>query len=399
MSAFKYKARNPDGRVLEGTIEAASLDAARAVLRGRKFSVMELAQAKGAGMFKRGPKVPAKDIVIFSRQLATMASSGMPLVQAISAIAEQTENKDFKSILLQVRDDISSGVNIAEALGKHPTVFVSLYVNMVRAGESGGDLANILDRLSTYLEKAEALQGKIKGAMMYPSIIAVVAISVVLFLMVAVIPSFESVFSSFGGELPAPTRILLGISDFIQENFLYIVGGMVGTIVGLVLFRRTDAGERATDALILKAPVFGMLMTKFTVARFSRTLGTLQKSGVPILESMEIVAKTAGNRVIESAILKARSSMREGEGVTGPLKATNVFPPMVISMVAAGEETGKMDEMLMKIADFYDQEVDTAVDNMLKLIEPILIVVMGGIVGFIVVAMFLPMFEMSSMVE
>ncbi len=397
MPAFRYKARTVEGRVHEGSIEAENENAARATLRGRKLTVLELGKAPTAGVFRRGPKVAQKDVVTFSRQLATMVGGGLPIAQSLSSITEQTESKGLASILTQVRDDITSGVTIADALNKHPAVFDNLYVNMVKAGESSGSLEVVLDRLSTYLEKAEALKGKIKSAMMYPAAIAFVAIGVVFFLMVQVIPSFKDVFGQFGAELPLPTKILIGISEFLQSQYYLIIGGVGALFGGLIVFRRTEFGARATDALLLKLPVFGILMRKFTVARFTRTLGTLQRSGVPILESMEIVAKTAGNKVVEEAILKARISMREGEGVARPLKETGVFPPMVIQMMAVGEETGKIEEMLIKIADFYDQEVDTAVDGLLKLIEPVMMVVMGLTVGVIVLGMFMPMFEMSSM--
>ena len=397
MPLFNYKAKNAEGRVLQGQIEAEHEDAARVVLRGRKFNVLELTKAKTGGVLRRGPKIKQEEVVLFSRQLATMAAAGLPLVQAIGIIGEQAESAAFRKVLLQIRDDVSSGSNFPEALSKHPTVFESLYVNMVRAGDQGGNLDIILDRLSTYLEKAAALQGKIKAAMMYPAAIAFVAAAVVIFLMVKVIPSFKEVFSSFGHELPLPTRILLAVSDFLQHQFLIIIGGTVFLAVGLTTFRRTESGAKITDAIMLKMPVFGPLLRKFTVARFARTLGTLQKSGVPILDGLEIVAKTAGNRVIEAAILAARLKIREGEEIAAPLKATGVFPPMVIQMMSAGQETGKLDDMLIRIADFYDGEVDVAVDGLMKLIEPIMMVVMGGTVGMIVLGMFMPMFEMSSM--
>ncbi len=397
MAQFKYKARNPEGRVLDGTIEAENEDQARAVLRGRKFSVMEIAAASKGGLLRRGPKVKSKDVVLFSRQLATMVSSGLPLPQAIGIIAEQSDSKGFKAILFQVRDDISSGSNFPEALAKHPACFSDLYVQMAKAGDTGGNLDIILDRLSVFLEKAEALKNKIQAAMMYPIAIAVVAVSVVVFLMVKVIPSFKDVFSSFGHELPLPTRILLAISDFLQTKFLLLLAGVGAMIGGFIMMKRTPNGARTLDLVALKLPVFGSLLRRVAVSRFARTLGTLQSSGVPILEGLEIVAKTAGNRIIEEAIITARGKIREGEEIAAPLKATGVFPPMVIQMIAAGQETGKLDAMLVKIADFYDQEVDTAVEGLMKLIEPLMMVVMGGTVGCIVLGMFMPMFEMSQM--
>ena len=397
MAQFKYKARNAEGRVLEGSIEAENEDQARAVLRGRKFNVMEIASAPKAGIWRRGPKVKSKDVVLFSRQLATMVSSGLPLPQAISIIAEQSDSKAFKAVLFQVRDDISSGSNFPEALGKHPTVFNDLYVQMAKAGDTGGNLDIILDRLSVFLEKAEALKNKINAALMYPIAIAVVASAVVVFLLVKVIPTFKEMFSSFGKELPMPTKILIGISEFLQAKIVLILAALGAIIAGISAARRTPTGARMFDAFMLKVPVFGSLLRRVAVSRFARTLGTLQSSGVPILEGLEIVAKTAGNVVIEEAIFTARGKIREGEEIAAPLKATGVFPPMVIQMIAAGQETGKLDAMLVKIADFYDQEVDTAVEGLMKLIEPLMMVVIGTTVGSIVIAMFLPMFEMSQM--
>jgi len=397
MPQFRYKARNPEGRVLEGTLEADTEEAARAVLRGRRFNVMELSKVATAGFMRRGPKVKQKDIVIFSRQLATMQAAGLPLVQAIGIIAEQATHAGLRKVLMQIRDDVSSGGNFSEALGKHPAVFIPLYINMVKAGEQGGNLDVILERLSTYLEKAEALKQKIQSALMYPTVIAVVALGVVVFLMVRVIPSFKEVFSSFGAQLPLPTRILLAISDFLQTKVVFIVGGLGGSVAGIIALKRTEYGAKLVDTVMLKLPLFGSLLRRVSVARFARTLGTLQKSGVPILDGMDIVARTAGNKVIESAIFKARASIREGEGISGPLRAVGVFPPMVIQMVSAGEETGKLDDMLVRIADFYDQEVDTAVEGLMKLIEPLMMVFLGGTVGLIVLGMFMPMFEMSQM--
>jgi len=395
--AWRYKARNAEGRVLEGTVDAETEDQARSVLRSRKYTVMEITKAATGGLLRRGPKVGTKDVVIFSRQLATMQAAGLPLVSAIGIIAEQTPSKGLKTVLIQIRDDVSAGVTTSEAMAKHPTAFPPLYVNMVRAGEQGGNLDTILERLSTYLEKAEAMQGKIKSAMTYPIMIAIVAGTVVVFLMVKVVPSFKEVFAQMGATLPLPTRILIGVSDFLASSWWMLVVGVVLIYVGFTVATRTESTAKLIDAALLKIPLMGDMLRKFSVARFSRTLGTLQKSGVNILEALDIVAKTAGNRVIEEAVMKARVAIREGEGISGPLKAQNVFPPMVIQMVSAGEETGKLDEMLMRIADFYDQEVDVAVEGLMKMIEPITMVVLGAIVALIVLGMYLPMFEMGQM--
>lgn len=397
MAQFKYKAKNQEGRILEGTLEAENEDQARSVLRGRRFTVLELGKASGRGFFRRGPKVKNSDIVIFSRQLATMQAAGLPLVQAIGIIAEQATSKGLKTVLTQVREDVSSGGNFSEALAKHPSAFTSLYVNMVKAGETGGNLDVILERLSTYLEKAQALKSKIVGAMMYPAVIICVMMGVLVFLMVAVVPTFKDVFKSFNAELPIFTRILINISDTLQTKYIQLIGAVGGCIAGFTALKRTEYGSKLIDTVSLKLPVFGSLLRRMAVARFSRTLGTLQRSGVPILDGMDIVAKTAGNKVIENAIFKARASIREGEGISGPLRAVGVFPPMVIQMVNAGEETGKLDEMLVRIADFYDQEVDTAVESMMKLIEPLTMVVLGVTVALIVLGMYLPMFQMGQM--
>ncbi|MEK7474523.1 MAG: type II secretion system F family protein [Candidatus Coatesbacteria bacterium] len=395
MPQFKYKARNPEGRVIEGTIEAETEDQGRAVLRGRKLTIMEIAQAKGRGFLNRGPKVSSNAVVLFSRQLATMVSSGLPLPQAIGIIAEQSDSKAFKGILLQVRDDVTSGSSFPEALAKHPSAFNSLYVNMVKAGDIGGNLDTILERLSGFLEKAEVLRNKTKAAMIYPAAITVIMLGVVAFLLIMVVPTFKDVFTSFGAQLPLPTRIVISASEFLQHQFLVIIGVIVAIGVSYTMFKRTETGVRTIDAVLLKLPLAGSLLRRIAVSRFSRTLATLLSSGVPILDGLDIVARTAGNKIIEEAIFTARGKIREGEEIAAPLKATGVFPPMVIQMISAGQETGKLDAMLYKIADFYDQEVDTAVEGLLKLIEPIMIVCLGIVAGGFVLAMYLPMFQMS----
>jgi len=394
MAQFSYKAKNAEGRVLEGTLEAESEDQARVVLRGRRFTVLEIGKSKAA---KKGPAVKMQDVVIFSRQLATMQAAGLPLVQAIGIIAEQASSKNLQTVLRQVREDVSSGGNFSEALAKHPRAFNGLYVNMVKAGEQGGNLDVILERLSTYMEKAQALQSKIMGAMMYPLVIIVVMLGILVFLLVAVVPTFKDVFKSFNAKLPAPTLFLLWISDTMMKYYLPLIVGTAGLVFAFKSFGKTEFGAKTLDAIALKLPLFGDMLRKVATARFARTLGTLQKSGVPILDGMDIVAKTAGNKIIEQAIFRARASIREGEGISGPLRAVGVFPPMVIQMVSAGEETGKLDEMLVRIADFYDTEVDQMVETLMKLIEPLTMVVLGVTVGLIVLGMYLPMFQMGQM--
>jgi type IV pilus assembly protein PilC len=404
MAQFKYTARNNLGKMIEGTIEAQIQKAAIDRLRSQKYTVMSLVEVKaGTGgfslsrlnPFKSGVK--SKDLVIFSRQLATLVSAGVPIVQGLNILAEQIESPAFKTVIAGVRTDIESGIAIADALKKHPKAFSELYVSMVRAGETGGVLDTILERLSSYLESAEELKSKVKGAMVYPIVVCGVASAVTLFLLVGVIPTFKKVFASFGQELPFPTRVLMQISDLLSSHILILLAIPVGLFFGIRAWYKTEAGLEAIDRLLIQIPVMGDLIKKVAVAKFTRTLGTLIKSGVPILQALDTVAKTSGNRVIEKTILGARESIREGEKIADPLKASGVFPPMVLQMISVGEETGNLETMLTKIADFYDGEVDTAIKAMTSLIEPAVICVMGVVIGGIVICMFLPIFEMSQL--
>jgi len=406
MAQFKYTARNTAGKTIEGTIDAPVQKMAIEKLRSQRFTVMAVSEVKESeggnflskiNLFKGGVK--SKDLVIFSRQLATLVSAGVPIVQGLNILMEQIQSPVFKPIIGGVRTDIESGIAIADAMKKHPKAFSELYVSMIRAGETGGVLDSILERLSAYLEAAEELKGKVKGAMVYPLVISGVASAVTIFLLVAVIPTFKTVFASFGSELPLPTRILLGVSDFLRYNFAFLI------VIPIVLFfvvkkwYKTEKGQTFIDGYVIKLPVMGDLLKKVAVAKFTRTLGTLIKSGVPILQALDTVAKTAGNKVVEDAILNARESIREGEKIADPLKQSGIFPAMVIQMISVGEETGNLETMLTKIADFYDQEVDTAVKAMTSLIEPIIICVMGVVIGSIVICMFLPIFQMSSLID
>lgn len=405
MPQFRYTARSNAGKMIEGVIEAPMQRAALDKLRGQRVTVMSVTEVKAAGgslldkipLFKGGVK--SKDLVVFSRQLATLVSAGVPIVQGLNLLTEQIQSPVFKKIIGAVRSDIESGIAIADAMKKHPKAFSELYVSMIRAGETGGVLDSILERLSVYLEAAEELKGKVKGAMVYPIVISGVAMSVTLFLLVAVIPTFKTVFASFGSGLPLPTQVLLTISDFLRDHFLWLLLVPIGAGVGLGQWRKTEKGRRVIDRLLIRIPVFGDLLKKVAVAKFTRTLGTLIKSGVPILQALDTVAKTAGNRVVEEAIMKCRESIREGEKIADPLKQSGIFPAMVIQMISVGEETGNLETMLNKIADFYDQEVDTAVKAMTSLIEPVIICVMGVVIGAIVICMFLPIFQMSSLVD
>jgi type IV pilus assembly protein PilC len=352
------------------------------------------------GFFARlnAPKVTISHVAVFSRQFSTMINAGLPVLQCLSIIGEQQENPSFKKIILQLKDDIGSGGNLSDSMQKHPAVFDELYVNMVRSGELGGVLDTILERLSVYMEKAEALKRKIKSAMMYPVIVISVAVIVIVFLMVKVIPTFEDVFNSFGAKLPPLTAALVATSRFLQHSWYIMAAGIYGTLQALKAYGKTPAGAYQLDKILLKLPVFGDLAQKSAVARFSRTLGTLLKSGVPILEALETVAKTSGNKVVEDIINGARASIREGQGMTEPLKKGGVFPPMVLQMVSVGEETGQIDEMLMRVADFYEEEVDTAVEGLSSAMEPLIIVFLGVSIGTIVVAMFMPMFDLGNVV-
>lgn len=405
MPQFKYTARNTAGKVIEGTIEAQVQKAAIDRLRGQRFTVMSLTEVKGSaegGSFLErinpfAGGIKGKDLVIFSRQLATLVSAGVPIVQGLNILADQIQSPAFKKVILAVRSDIESGVAIADTLKKHPKAFSELYVSMIRAGETGGVLDTILDRLSSYMEAAEELKGKVKGAMVYPIVVSGVASAVTLFLLVGVIPTFKKVFSGFGQELPFPTKVLMNISDGLSSHILVILAVPVAIGFGIRAWYKTDSGRETLDHLLIKIPVIGDLIKKVAVAKFTRTLGTLIKSGVPILQAMDTVAKTSGNRIIENTIMKARESIREGEKIADPLKASGVFPPMVLQMISVGEETGNLEVMLTKVADFYDGEVDTAIKAMTSLIEPVVICVMGVIIGAIVICMFLPIFEMSQL--
>ncbi len=404
MPTFKYKARNQLGKTVEGKVEAENEAAVAGILRQRRLEVISASSATGLGSFLSslagmGGKVGTKDIVVFSRQFSTMINAGLPILQGLTIVAEQADNKDFRTLMAKVRDDISNGVPLSEAIAKHPKAFNTLYVNMVKAGEQGGILDVIFERLSEYMEKAEGVSRKVKSAMMYPLVVSFIAILVVIILMVKVIPTFADIFSSAGVKLPLPTRIVVGTSNFLASaKAFFLLGGVVLTGVGVSVYRKTKAGAYNLDLMLLKIPVLGVLVVKAGVARFARTLGTLVKSGVPILDALETVGKTSGNLVIEKAVQGARDSVRQGKTLTQPLKESGVFPPMVTQMINVGEETGALDAMLSKVADFYEAEVDAAVEGLTSIIEPILIVFLGVTIGFIVVAMFMPMFELGNLV-
>jgi type IV pilus assembly protein PilC len=396
MPVFEYTARTPAGQEQTGTIELGSRDEVVAHLRKNRLVLVRIREAKKA---KRRGGVPTRDIVIFTRQFATMINSGLPLVQALDILAKQTENKNLAETTKEVVYDVESGHTLADALGKHRHAFSALYVNMVAAGEAGGILDTILLRLATFLEKNDAIVRKVKGAMIYPAVIFSVAGIAVVVLLIFVIPTFQQMFASVGMELPLPTRVVIFASEVLQGFWWLIGGGIVAAVFGIRRYYQTEGGQLVLDKFMLKMPVLGDLLRKSAVSRFTRTLGTLISSGVSILDGLEITAKTAGNRVIHDAVMGSRASIAGGETISGPLEKSGVFPPMVTSMIAVGEATGGLDEMLTKIADFYDDEVDAAVGALLSLMEPIMIVVLGVIVGGMIMAMYLPIFDMVNAVQ
>jgi type IV pilus assembly protein PilC len=400
MAVFAWKGRTLAGEPQSGEIEVGRQEEALEVLRKRKILITSLKPKTGNVSMPRfgGSGVSTKDLAIFTRQFATMISAGLPLVQCLDILAKQSSKPSFGRVISEVTREVESGSTLADALGKHRPVFDDLFRNMVAAGEAGGVLDEILMRLATYIEKADALKRKIQSAMVYPAVVLTVALGATAFMLIFIIPTFAKMFTDFGGELPLPTKIVLGMSWFLQTYWWAMLLALFIAFVSFNRYYATENGRRVVDGLMLRMPVLGDVLLKGAVARFTRTLGTLIASGVPILSGLEITARTAGNKVISEAIMTARASIREGETVSAPLKTSGVFPPMVVQMISVGEQTGALDEMLTKIAVFYEAEVDTAVDTLTSIIEPVMIVIMGGIVGGMVVAMYLPMFKLISVV-
>ncbi len=402
MPVYKYIGKSRSGSIQKGEIEASDRNAAVGVLRQRQILVTSIKprskdiQISLPGF---GVKVKEKDIVIFTRQLSTMIDAGLPLVQCLDILSRQATDKLFKSTLSQIKTDVESGDTFADALRKHPRVFTEFFTNMIEAGEAGGILDTILMRLAVYLEKARALKAKVKSAMVYPAAIMSIAILVIVFLMMFVIPVFAEMFEGFGGTLPAPTALVMAMSNFTKRYVLYFVPAAAVAVFLFKRFYRTDKGKHIVDALMLQAPVVGVLIQKVAVAKFTRTLGTLISSGVPIIEALQITARTAGNKVVEMAVLTTINSVKEGQTIAEPLEKQAIFPPMVVQMIEVGENSGALDTMLNKIADFYDEEVDTAVSALTSLLEPALMVFLGITIGFVVVAMYLPIFKMAGTIE
>ena len=399
MPTFTYEGKTLTGEVRKGEIEAASLAVATAALRRQQIITSKLAEKKGGGFALSipgfGAKVTTKEIVIFTRQFATMIDAGLPLVQCLEILSGQQPNQLFKTTLTEIKKSVEGGSTFADALRRHPKVFDELYVNLVAAGEVGGILDTILNRLAVFMEKSEKLKGKIKGALMYPLVICIIAGIVVAVLLLYVVPIFQGMFADFGSALPAPTQFVVNLSNGLKSYWWAFLGTIIGIVVSIRQFYHTDRGRVVIDGLLLKAPVFGDLLRKTAVARFTRTMATMISSGVPILEALEIVAKTAGNKIVESAIMQTRISLSQGKTLAEPLAATKVFPSMVVHMIGVGEATGALDAMLSKIADFYEEEVDTAVDTLMSLIEPALMAFLGVVVGGLVITMYLPIFKLA----
>ena len=399
MPVFSYSARATTGELRTGEIELPTRDEVVGYLRRQRLVPVVVRPKARDISLTIGTGIKTREVVVFTRQFATMINSGLPLVQSLAILAEQSENKAFKTVIGQVQQDVESGQTLAEAMRRHPKVYTDLYTNMVAAGEAGGILDIILNRLAVFLEKNDALARKVKGAMVYPAVMLFVVIAATTILLWKVVPVFATIFMDAGLALPAPTRVVLALSTFLQNYFLFLLVAIIAAVFAIRAYYRTPGGQLAIDRFLLRSPVLGWLLRKSAVSRFTRTLGTLVSSGVSILEGLEITARTAGNRVIHDAVMTSRASIAGGATISQPLKDSGVFPPMVVQMIKVGEQTGGLDEMLSKIADFYDDEVDTAVTALTSILEPIMIVVMGVLIGGMVIAMYLPMFDLMNAVQ
>ncbi|MDA8417459.1 MAG: type II secretion system F family protein [Desulfobacteraceae bacterium] len=402
MPLFIYKGINSYGEKRKGKIEAVNLAAAQTTLKKMRITPSLVKEApkdilSGIPFFQ--PKVTGKDVVIFTRQLSTMIDAGLPLVQSLEILTRQQENATFKKILQTVRTDVETGSTIAEAMKKHPQVFDNLYCNMIDAGEVGGILDTILSRLAAYMEKNMALVKKVKGAMTYPVICLCISVVVMAVMLVFVVPVFQKMFADFGSALPAPTQMVVDMSQFVKGNILFMLGGVFALVWLIKRINRTEKGKKKIDQLLLVLPILGPLIRRVAVAKFTRTLGTMMTSGVPIMDALNVVARTAGNKVIEIAVFRVVDAIKEGRALAEPLEETGVFPSMVVQMINVGESTGALDTMLEKIADFYDEEVDQAVENLTAAIEPLMMVFLGGMIGGLVVAMYLPIFSMAGAIK
>ncbi len=402
MPVYKYIAKDKTGRTLSGVVESNDEKSGIELLRKQELIIIsmrqEMKKLKTSASLRFGAKIKLGELVLFSRQLATMIDAGIPLVQGLEILTEQVENHGFKRILADVKKDVSVGASFHEALAKHPRAFSPLFVNMVKAGESSGALDDIMERLASYLEKTDSLIRKVRSAMIYPIVVTIMAIGITLVMLLKVVPVFASMYADFDSALPAPTQFLVNLSNLLIYSFwIWSVGG-VAAFIAVKQWSKTNAGIEFFDAFKLNVPIFGIILRKVAVTKFTRTLATLVKSGVPILTALEIVGKTANNRVIEHAVDRVRASIREGENITEPLLKSKVFPPLVVRMIAVGEQTGELEKMLSKIADFYDDQVDAAVSGLTSLIEPLIIAFLGIVIGGIVICMFLPIFQLANIV-
>ncbi|HEY7112551.1 MAG TPA: type II secretion system F family protein [Thermoanaerobaculia bacterium] len=395
MPNYAWKGRNRAGMVQEGVLAADTKDLALATLRRQNIVVTGIRErGKEISLSKMGRRVPAKVLAVFTRQFSVMIDAGLPLVQCLEILANQQEHKNFQKILLQVRQDVEAGSTLADAMKRHPKAFDNLYTNMIAAGEAGGILDVILQRLSTYIEKAVKLRNQVRAALIYPTAVIIIAAIVVAVILLKVIPTFAALFTSLGAELPLPTRVVIFCSNFLARYWWAFVALIGAAVFGFRRYYATYKGRRVVDGAMLKAPIIGMILRKIAVARFCRTLATLTSSGVPILEALDITARTSGNAIIEDAIMEVRKSVEGGKTIVEPLRESGVFPNMVVQMIGVGEQTGALDAMLNKIAEFYEDEVDVAVAGLVKLLEPLMIFILGVVIGGIVIAMYLPMFTL-----
>jgi type IV pilus assembly protein PilC len=400
MAVYAYRGRSGAG-VVAGELEADDRPTAMTQLRAKGVVATSIEERKAKTSTTRavGGRVKDKDMAIFTRQFSTMIDAGLPIAQCLTILAEQSESKKLRDVTGRIAREVEGGASLAESFRKYPKTFDDLFTNMIQVGESGGVLDVVLQRLSGYIEKAASLKRKVKGAMVYPATIIGVAVLVIIFMLTFVIPTFSKMFVSLGADLPLPTRIVLWLSDFVRSYILLLIAGVAGGVFALKKFYETEYGSMLIDTFVLRVPVLGTLIRKVAVARFTRTLGTLVSSGVPILEGLLITARSAGNRVVEKAVMQARAAVTSGKTLSEPLKGSSVFPPMVVHMINVGENTGALDQMLTKIADFYDDEVDTAVSALMSLLEPMMIVFLGVVIGGLVVAMYLPIFKLVTLMK
>ncbi|MBU4318195.1 MAG: type II secretion system F family protein [Proteobacteria bacterium] len=401
MPIYLWEGKDRKNQTQKGEMKAENEDTVRASLTRMKLVPVKI-KAKPKDLFENvaffQPKVKSKDIIIFSRQFSTMIDAGLPILQCMEILHTQQENKTFQKIIKKIKETVEGGSTLAEALKQFPKQFDDLFVNMISAGEAGGILDTILKRLAGYLEKSAKLKGKVKGALTYPVIVLLISLLVTAVILIFVIPVFQEMFSSLGGVLPAPTRVVVALSNFVKSKIIFIIVGIILFVIAFKKYYSTENGHKTIDRLVLKMPIFGLLIRKVAVSKFTRTMGTMLTSGVPILSALDIVARTAGNKTIETSIYSVRSAISEGRTMADPLLETGVFPSMVCSMIAVGESTGALDTMLSKIADFYDEEVDQAVDNLTAMIEPFMMVFLGVVVGGLLIAMYLPIFTMAGQI-